>query len=237
MPDVGVVIAAGGRGRRMARTRPKQFLLLGGQQVICRAIAPFSAVKAVAEIVVVVPAGYVASTRRLLRRSGLQRIGAVVSGGKERQDSVWKGLTSFSRKPDIVLVHDAVRPFVTTRLIEAVIRQARRHRGAVVGLPVTDTIKVEGSRGFYRRTLQRANLWAVQTPQAFSYDLLLRAHSIARKHGYRGTDEASLLERLHIPVKIVPGERFNIKITTEDDLLLAGALLGAKKTKSGRGVR
>jgi len=126
-----------------------------------------------------------------------------------------------------VLVHDAVRPFVDRSVIRAVIGAVRRHRAAVVGVRVKDTIKVESgeSPGFYARTIARGGLWAVQTPQGFRYDLLLRAHQEAHRAGFLGTDDASLVERLGIPVRIVPGNERNIKITTPADRKLAEFLL------------
>jgi 2-C-methyl-D-erythritol 4-phosphate cytidylyltransferase len=125
-------------------------------------------------------------------------------------------------------VHDAVRPFVSSHIISTVIEQAERYGAAVVGVPAKDTIKMEGKKGFYARTLPRDLLWAVQTPQGFRFDLLLKAHNLARKQGYRGTDEASLVERLRHPVRIVQGDEWNVKITTPDDLKLAHVLAGER---------
>jgi len=216
-----VIIAAGGSGRRMGGRLPKQFLSLGGKPIIAHTIAAFEAIQSVGEIVVVAPQDHVARAQRLCRMQGFKKVSCICEGGKERQDSVRIGLEAFARQPAIVLVHDAVRPLVSKRVIQSVIKGAIRHRAAVVGVRVKDTIKVEGRKGYYRATLDRSKLWAVQTPQGFRYNLLWESHLSARKSHYLGTDEASLVERLGIPVRIVEGDYTNIKITTLEDLKAA----------------
>ncbi len=217
-----MVIAAGGRGRRMGK--PKQFLSLDGKSLLQRSIEPFDRLSDIDEIVVVVPRDYRRQAERIIRRAKLRKVSHVVTGGKERQHSVRNGLLAFRQEPAIVLVHDAARPLVTEREIVAVIRQARRSGAAVVGVPVKDTIKV-GEAGFFTRTLDRRTLWAVHTPQGFRYDVLVHAHRAAQRSKYIGTDDASLVERLRIPVAIVPGSYRNIKITTHEDLAIARILL------------
>lgn len=218
MHSVGVVIAAGGRGARLGNRVPKQFLPLGGISILERTVAVFASLPSVGEIVVVSPKDHIPRARKLLETMGCKKIVSIVPGGKERQDSVWNGINGFVSKPDIVLVHDAVRPLVARKTVNEVIASAIRYGAAVVGVKVHDTMKVEGKRGFFSRTLDRNRLWAVQTPQGFAFNLLMKAHKAARRSGYRGTDESSLVERLHSPVRIVDGESRNIKITTPDDL-------------------
>ena len=209
----------------MGGSLPKQYLLLAGVPILHRTIELFERVRSVREIVIVVPREYVSQTRKLVGRGGFRKVKQVVPGGKRRQDSVWKGLREIDRAIDLVLVHDAVRPLVSPATVRAVIREAHSSRAAVVGVPVKDTIKVEGRRGFYTSTLHRDTLWAVQTPQGFHRQLLLDAHEEARQAHYLGTDEASLVERLGIPVRIVEGDEWNVKITTRNDLLLARWLM------------
>jgi 2-C-methyl-D-erythritol 4-phosphate cytidylyltransferase len=221
MVNVGVVIAAGGRGRRFGGGTPKQFLRLNGVPILQRSIELFDSFPSVNEIVVVSPRNEISRVERLLGRMGSGKILTIVAGGRERQDSVWNGLNAFVGKPHVVLVHDAVRPLVSRKTIAAVIASTVRYRAAVVGVRIVDTIKLEGREGFYIRTLERNKLWAVQTPQGFRFDLLVSAHKAARRSSYLGTDEASLLERLRIPVRIVEGDSRNIKITTPEDLRLA----------------
>jgi 2-C-methyl-D-erythritol 4-phosphate cytidylyltransferase len=224
---VSVVIAAGGKGRRMGVGTPKQFLSLGGVPVLERTIAAFHSLRAVREIVLVVPAGWIPRARALVRRAGFSKVVDVVEGGEERQSSVFNGLERCSFRSGIVLIHDAVRPLVGRRTIMSVIRAAGRYGAAVAGVPVRDTIKIESQKrpGFYARTLRREELWAVQTPQGFMFPLLWEAHRKVRSSGFIGTDDASLVERMGTPVRIVPGAETNIKLTTPDDRKLAEFLL------------
>ncbi|MEK9136529.1 MAG: 2-C-methyl-D-erythritol 4-phosphate cytidylyltransferase [Bacteroidota bacterium] len=234
MPRVGVVIPAGGRGTRLGSRLPKQFLPLHGIPILQRTLAIFEDIPQVKEIVVASPAGYVPRVERLARRLECTKVSRIVAGGEERQESVWNALRAFSSAPDIVLVHDAVRPLVSKRVINAVIASASKYGAAVVGVKISETIKMEGKRGFYECTLDRKKLWAVQTPQGFRYGLLVKAHRSARRSRYKGTDEASLLERIGIPVRIVEGDRMNLKITTRHDFRLAEMLLKKRKSDSGR---
>jgi 2-C-methyl-D-erythritol 4-phosphate cytidylyltransferase len=209
----------------MGGSVPKQYLRLAGVPILCRTIDLFERLRTVREIVLVVPKQYVAKTRELVSKGGFLKVKQVVPGGKRRQDSVWKGLERIDRAIDVVLVHDAVRPLVREATVRGVIREAHTARAAVVGIPVKDTIKIEGRRGFFTSTLHRDTLWAVQTPQGFHRQLLLNAHEAARQARYLGTDDASLVERLGVPVRIVKGDDWNLKITTQNDLLLARWLL------------
>jgi 2-C-methyl-D-erythritol 4-phosphate cytidylyltransferase len=234
-PGITVVIPAGGLGRRLGRATPKQFLPLAGRPILARTVSVFDRLPEVTEIVIVAPRAFIQRTRRLVHRGRFSKVKAVVEGGYRRQESVRRGLHACKKKTGIVLVHDAVRPLVDKDTIAAVARTAERFGAAVVGVRVRDTIKVEGSRrGFFSHTLDRGRLWAVQTPQGFRFGLLMRAHEIARKDKFVGTDEASLVERLGKRVKIVPGVERNIKITTRADLRLAGVLL-KKRVHFGRG--
>jgi 2-C-methyl-D-erythritol 4-phosphate cytidylyltransferase len=197
---------------------PKQYLLLGDRSILSRTLNVFEGMPDVGSIVVVVPNRYLGRTEKLVIREGFRKIVSIVSGGADRQASVRAGLGAFPEPPGLVLVHDAVRPFVRRKVVQDVIRAARRYGAAVVGVRVTDTIKEASSTGFYRRTLDRTRLWAVQTPQGFRYSLLRAAHAEAAKRGYVGTDEASLVERMGGRVRIVEGDSDNLKITGRDDL-------------------
>jgi 2-C-methyl-D-erythritol 4-phosphate cytidylyltransferase len=221
MPDVGVIIAGGGQGSRIGGKLPKQFLPLAGIPILARTVGLFERMGLVSSIVVVVPGAYVVRARNLLRRAGCKKVTAVVGGGESRQESVREGLHAFSSPPDIVLVHDAVRPFVRPATVTSVVEAVVRFGAAVVGVKVTDTIKVGNREGYYINTPDRSALWAVQTPQGFRYDLLAAAHRAAGKNRFIGTDEASLVERLGVMVKIVEGDYGNIKITTREDLEVA----------------
>lgn len=227
MSDVAVVIPAGGSGKRMRGGVPKQFLRLGGVPVLQRTIAAFHSLREITEIVLVVPAAYIKRTHALVRRANFTKVHGIVKGGAERQDSVRNGLMACTLNTGLVLVHDAVRPLVSSAVIRSVISAAKIHGAAVTAVRVKDTIKLEEPEtgGFFERTLPREALWGVQTPQGFRFDLLWAAHEDALAAGFRGTDEASLVERMGVRVKIVEGEDRNIKITTPTDRKVAELLL------------
>jgi 2-C-methyl-D-erythritol 4-phosphate cytidylyltransferase len=177
--------------------------------------------RSLAGIVVAVPAAHVSATRRLLTRARVPKILDVVAGGADRQESVWRGLQRVPEDARFVVVHDAVRPFVTPDLIERV-RAAAAAGAATCGLPVRDTVK-RVTDGVVAATVPRQGLWLTQTPQAFARDLLWEAHDKARRDGFAGTDDAVLVERLGMPVAMVPGLAQNLKITTPEDLRTARA--------------
>lgn len=218
---MGLVIAAAGSGVRLGSTLPKQFILLKGKTILQRTIEVFRSVPDIREIVVVGPREHLRKVARIVGRAAVKKKVRIVAGGRHRQDSVWSGLHAFVLMHEVVLVHDAVRPFVSRTLVTRVIDDAHRYGAAVVGVPLRDTIKLEGRKDFCTQTLDRGKLWAVQTPQGFRFDLLLRAHALARRKRMRGTDDAVLVEHLGIPVRIVKGEERNIKITTRQELDIA----------------
>jgi 2-C-methyl-D-erythritol 4-phosphate cytidylyltransferase len=161
----------------------------------------------------------------MIRRSGLKKVLQVLPGGEERQESVWRGLTAIRGRADWVIIHDGARPFVSPDLIERTLSEARRSNAAVAALPAHETLKEISQGREVMRTLDRRQVWMIQTPQVFEFHLILNAHEQARKDGFLGTDDASLVERLGIPVRVVEGSRFNFKITTPEDIILGEALL------------
>lgn len=220
MPDVGVIIAAGGAGRRFGGRTPKQFVRLSGIPVLVRTVGLFARRRDVAAIVVVVPAQHVARARRMLAAAGCAGV-QVVAGGEERQHSVRNGLAVLPLSCEFVLVHDAVRPFTPAHVISSVVKEARAHGAAVAAVPVRDTLRRESPRGVLSSTVDRTGLWAVQTPQGFRTDLLRKAHENASRRKIIRTDETSLAELLGMGVRVVEGSRSNIKITDQKDLELA----------------
>ena len=217
MASLVTLIPAGGIGTRLGRRTPKQFLTLGGGSILAAAVAHFTRHPGVDAVVVAAPAAHVPRARSVLR--ALPRSGAitVVSGGTTRQESVWLALQAVPDDAGLVIVHDAVRPFITRGLIDTVVAAARRSGAAICGLPVSETVKrVHGDE--VETTIDRTGLWTVQTPQAFRAALLREAHEKARRDGVQGTDDAALVERLGHPVKVVRGLEGNLKITTPEDL-------------------
>ena len=212
MRDVAVVIPAGGVGARLGSRMPKQFLRLGGEAILTATVRQFRRHPRLAAIVVAAPAAHVVRARRLLG-SGV----TVIPGGQTRQESVRLAVEAAPPAARVILVHDAVRPFITRGLVDAVLAAARTDGAAICALPVAETIK-RVRDGIVEATIERAGLWAVQTPQAFRAEILREAHDKARRDGVVGTDDAMLVERLGHRVRVVPGLADNVKITTPEDL-------------------
>jgi 2-C-methyl-D-erythritol 4-phosphate cytidylyltransferase len=152
-----------------------------------------------------------------------------VAGGKERQDSVRHALEHVSEDTEIVVVHDAVRPFLTQRMVADVVQAARRAGGAIVALPMRDTVKLVGPEHRIERTVDRQALWLAQTPQAFRRDQLLAAHRKAHAEGVHATDDAFLFEWVGHPVVVVEGSGENIKVTRPEDMIIGEAILASRK--------
>ena len=217
-PRVAVLIPAGGLGTRIGSRTPKQFLRLGGAPILAMTLRHFTGHPAVAAVVVAAPAAYVARARALVaRRRGVE----VVAGGSTRQESVWCALQAAPGECEIAVVHDAVRPFISRALIDAVVEAAAAGGAAICALPIAETIK-HVRDGVVEATVDRAGLWAVQTPQAFRTQALREA--LADPDSLpAASDDAMLVERLGHPVRVVPGLAGNLKITTPEDLRRARA--------------
>jgi 2-C-methyl-D-erythritol 4-phosphate cytidylyltransferase len=222
---IGVVIAAAGAGARLGAAGPKALLTLAGESLLARCLSTFLAHPAVTAVVTVVPDPAAPEVRGLDGR----RV-RIVQGGAERQDSVRAGL-SVLPEVDVVLVHDAARPFAGPDLIDAVAAAAFLHGAALPALPLSDTLKRVDTEGRVGGTIPREGLFTAQTPQGFRGDLLRRAHEAAARDGIRATDDAALVERMGVAVQIVAGDPLNIKITTPADLLLAEAILVARDVR------
>jgi 2-C-methyl-D-erythritol 4-phosphate cytidylyltransferase len=215
------IVPAGGLGARMGSRRPKQYLRLGPVPILVATLRALAGAHSLYRIVVAVPAAHVEATRRLLARRRVPKIGEVVAGGVDRQESVWRALQRVPEEAGSVLVHDAVRPFVTPALVERVLAAATGG-AATCGVPVRETVK-RVREGAIEATIERGGLWLTQTPQAFRRALLWEAHEKARRDGFAGTDDAVLVERLGMMVAMVPGLAQNLKITTPEDLRTARA--------------
>lgn len=224
------VILGGGSGRRMQSDINKIFLPLRGVPAIVRSVSAFTGLCAGA--VVVSAQEEQDSMRAVLRRYGLERfVRAVVPGGSERQYSVANGLMALPPDADFVLIHDGARALVTAEVIRRAIECAQLHGSGIASVPVVDTIKRADKGGLVLETPDRSQLYAMQTPQAFRLSLILEAHEQARRDGFLGTDDASLLEHAHLPVYLSAGDRENIKLTTPIDLSLAELILTARLKK------
>ena len=202
---------------------PKQFRLLGGKPLLVQTLLAFEWHLDVHALVVAAPASEVEELREGLRAEGLTKLTDVVAGGATRQESVGAALAAAPATADVVLVHDAVRPFVDEKTLTAVIRAVREQGAAAVAVPVADTLR-HGADGAFGATVPRQGLYRMQTPQGFRRDWLEAAHEKARRDGYNATDEVDLVQRLGYPVQIVPGSARNFKITTPGDWELAQAI-------------
>ena len=222
---VSVIFPAAGSGRRMKADRNKVFLELSGVPILLRTLRRFSAVPAVAELIVVVAKDEIAFVEEMLEKAQGLKPWRVVQGGAERQYSIANGMAHLAADADIVLVHDAARPLVSLAAIEAVISAAREKGAAIAAVRAKNTIKVVGEDGRVEATPARASLWEVQTPQGFRREILQRAYEKAAQDGFLGTDDASLVERIGEAVFVVESDYGNLKITTPEDLWMAEALL------------
>ncbi|MFD0615833.1 2-C-methyl-D-erythritol 4-phosphate cytidylyltransferase [Paenibacillus sp. GCM10027629] len=216
---VGAVIVAAGKGSRMGTPESKQYLLLEGKPILVHTLLQFEQMTLIDEIVLVVGTQDVERCTAWIKTYGLQKITKIVAGGAERQFSVYQGLLALNA--DWVFIHDGVRPFVTEERVRACYEAAVRHGAAVLAVQVKDTIKQVNEAGRIEHTPDRRSLWAIQTPQAFRYADVVRAHEEAQREQFVGTDDSMLVERLGLPVYVVEGDYTNIKITTPDDLVSA----------------
>ncbi len=233
MARVYAVVAAAGRSARMGGVN-KQLLPLAGVPVIVRSLSVLERVPMVEGTVLVVPPGSLSQFRDAALRWDLKKVTTVVPGGSNRQQSVLFGLLAVPFECGVVIVHDGARPLVTQKEVEDLISAAADFGAATLAVPVKDTIKVADEDGFVAGTPDRRKLWLTQTPQGFSYSVLMEAHRLARARGLLYTDDASLVEATGRRVKIVPGSYRNIKITTAEDLPVAEALLGFRDVKKGQ---
>jgi len=222
---VCAVIAAGGQGKRMNSNVSKQFLTIKGHPILYYTLNKFEKMKILNEIILVVPPADVKYTKeQIIKKYGFKKT-RIVEGGKERQDSVYNGLKALPKDADIVVIHDGVRPFIPVKIIENSIEAAAECDAVGVAVPVKDTIKVVDDKSIVKTTPDRKALWAIQTPQTFKYDVIMKAYEKAMEDGFYGTDDTVLVERMGLPVKIIEGSYENIKITTPEDIIFAEAFV------------
>ena len=219
------IIAAAGAGTRMAGKRPKQFLELAGTPIIIHTLKAFERCDAIKEIIVVLSEEEVSGFLALANGHGIEKIAAVVVGGATRAESVLNGLvTAGDRSPEIVAIHDGVRPFVTPEEISKTVAAAIEQGAAILVSPVVDTVK-QVKNGEVQKTIERTELRNALTPQCFRYELLRRAYKQVDPADPTLTDESVLVERLGAKIVTVEGSSRNIKITRQEDLAIGEAIL------------
>ena len=222
------IIPAAGRGRRFGAA--KQFQKLGEKPLFFYSLEAFGANPLIEEIALMVPPADVTSVQELINQPPLKQRVRVLAGGEERQESVRLGLEALP-PCDIVVIHDGVRPFVTAAMIDKTIRAAEEFGGAVVGIPVQETTKRVTEGLLVKETVDRANLWTIQTPQAFRYVVLREAFCRAATDRFLGTDEAMLVERIGGTVKVIEGDIHNIKVTMPEDWPIAETILKMREVR------
>ncbi|QTL49688.1 2-C-methyl-D-erythritol 4-phosphate cytidylyltransferase [Priestia aryabhattai] len=218
-----IIVLAAGQGKRMKAGRNKQFLTIQNVPLIIHTLQKFEQDPWCSGIVLVVNEKEVEIFEELLTEYPIQKVQSLTVGGDERQYSVYNGLKSL-KQAQMVLIHDGARPFVQQNTIHELVEKAASDKAAVLAVPVKDTIK-RVEQGTVIETVERSSLWAIQTPQAFLFDVVMDAHEKAKTNEYLGTDDASLVEKAGQKVSIVEGNYDNIKLTTPEDLLYAEAIL------------
>jgi len=221
MSYVTAIALAAGRGERLKSKVPKLLAKIGSKPVIIHTLEALSRNPSIKDIILVANAKNLREMTAWVKRYHIRKISSVVEGGARRQDSLGNGLKAVDSRTDLVLIHDAARPFIGKNLIDSVINVAKKSGAAITGVPVKATIKKAFGK-VVDKTIERKNLWEIQTPQVFKKDLILKAYKKFGKIDV--TDDAMLVEKLGGKVNIVEGSYSNIKITTPEDLVLAEAI-------------
>ena len=219
---LSAIIVAAGKGKRLKSAVSKSLVKIGKIPAIVYSLSALDKHPGIDEIIVVVNFKNQQAVSRIIKDYSFKKVKSLVLGGKLRQNSVYNGLKIVNSNRDWVLIHDSARPFIDRKSITEVILAAKKTGAAILGVPVKATIKSIKSGGLVDRTLNRASLWEIQTPQVFKKELIFRAYKEYPKMNV--TDDASLVEKLGKKVKIVSGSYENIKITTQEDLLFAQAI-------------
>jgi 2-C-methyl-D-erythritol 4-phosphate cytidylyltransferase len=226
--DVGVIVVAAGQGTRLRGRIPKQYQPIGGIPMVLRALRPFLSHPDVGQVVLALPPADASAPPPFLDGLLGDRL-IVVAGGAARGDSVAAGLSALEATCTVVLIHDGARPFVGRDIIDAVIAHARRGESAIAAVPLSDTVKEASANdsSWVTRTIPRERLWRAQTPQGFPRQVLTDAYAKAATDARPGTDDAELVERNGVAVRLVADSTRNLKITTPEDLALAELLSAA----------
>lgn len=223
---ISAIILAGGKGKRMNSKVSKQFIEIKDKPVIYYTIKKFNENKNIDNIVVVLPKDEVDYFKENVLKKYTLKVDKIVIGGAERQDSVYNGLKSLEQDSvDIVLIHDGARPFISDRIIEEGINYAAVYGASAPGVMPKDTIKIKNEEGFSINTPKRETLMAIQTPQVFKFNEILRCHEKIKEDKILVTDDTMVVEQYGYNVYLYEGEYTNIKITTPEDLILGEKLI------------
>lgn len=218
-----VIIPAAGQGKRMGAGKNKLLIELKGVPILIHTLAVFEKDEQCTGIVLAINPQDESAFRSLLERYHITKVKGLVPGGEERQHSIYNALKSVENG-GVILVHDGARPFVKIEFVHRLAEAAEKTGAAIIGVPAKDTMK-KVKDSVVIETVERSSLWVVQTPQAFRMSILLKAYQQAERDKFVGTDDASLVERIAVPVTMVEGDYDNIKLTTPEDLFFAEAIL------------
>jgi len=223
------LIPAAGQGKRMGAVRSKPYLLLDGKPILLHTLLELEGCPLIDEVVLIVERGEIEHARAsVVKEFKLQKVSTVLAGGLKRQDSVWEGLKAVKDDCDLVMVHDGVRPFISQEILARAVQGAIDCGASIVGMPAKDTVKLVSAQKEVLETPDRTSVFLVQTPQTFKRAIVLKAYREAMRDGFYATDDAALVERLGLPIKVVEGSYENIKITTPEDLALGELILRRK---------
>lgn len=222
---IAAIILAAGRGERMGANFDKAFLSLGPKPLVAYSLLAFEACSDVEGLVLVVRRNRIDAAREMCKMFGISKLLKIVAGGSKRQDSVRAGLAALPPETTIVSIHDSARPLVTPPLISATIASAKKTGSGVAAHKIVDTIKECGRTGVVSKTIDRAKLWAVQTPQTFKFEILRQSYEQVIADRKTVTDDAGALEFAGHPVQLVEWQHSNMKITYPEDLAVAAAIL------------
>lgn len=222
---ISVIIACAGSGKRMKVEKNKILLEVQGKSILQYTCEKFTSCEKIDEIILVVAKHDLTVVEQLAKKIIHNKLYKVVVGGSERQYSINNALQAVDVKSEIVLIHDAARPMIKVETINKLIKEVEKSSCAIVGVRVKDTIKIADENKVVSKTPNRDYLWSIQTPQGFKLDIIKTAYQRAQQEGFLGTDDASLVERLNIAVKVVEGEYTNLKVTTPEDLKIIESLL------------
>lgn len=214
-----LIIPASGSGTRFGSATPKQFLKIQGKEIITHTIAKLHSVKLIDEIYIASQIENFELLKKIIKKNNFRKVKGIIEGGETRQASVYNALNLIkANKNDVVLVHDSVRPFISKKLITDLIKECHTSGGVIPGIKISDTVKSTDEKGVITKTLPRENLWTVQTPQVFHYEVIKNSLDKAVVKNFTGTDEAAAVEFAGYQVRVIPGEKSNIKITHKEDL-------------------
>jgi 2-C-methyl-D-erythritol 4-phosphate cytidylyltransferase len=227
------IILAAGKGARMNAGMNKQFILLNGKPLLVHTLEAFQNCKEIDSIILVAGRDELQLCKeQILEAYAFSKVDRLVEGGRERQQSVYNGIKSLDKECKVVVIHDGARPIVPTGIIEKCIEAALAYGAVSAGMPAKETIKILDEEGFVECTPERGRVWITQTPQAFQYDLIKKAHESAGDKGILGTDDAFLVERMGVKVKMIESTYENIKVTTPEDIIIAETIMNKKCHKT-----